>query len=164
MNKSTLRERVSVTVRGYDILKEYCPGLASGKAASALITALQPFVSLWFSAQIINELTGQRRVNLLFFYVCIVLLCNLVISMLRSVLDRITSEKQAQMWDFSRKYSLTNNCLWTMWIWKMQKFCSSAKRRKKICLCLATVLGNWYGERKGWSVQPLILLFQFACQ
>lgn len=26
MNKSTLRERVSVTVRGYDILKEYCPG------------------------------------------------------------------------------------------------------------------------------------------
>ena len=77
MNKSTLRERVSVTVRGYDILKEYCPGLASGKAASALITALQPFVSLWFSAQIINELTGQRRVNLLFFYVCIVLLCNL---------------------------------------------------------------------------------------
>ena len=103
MNKSTLRERVSVTVRGYDILKEYCPGLASGKAASALITALQPFVSLWFSAQIINELTGQRRVNLLFFYVCIVLLCNLVISMLRSVLDRITSEKQAQMWDFFQK-------------------------------------------------------------
>lgn len=100
MNKSTLRERVSVTVRGYDILKEYCPGLASGKAASALITALQPFVSLWFSAQIINELTGQRRVNLLFFYVCIVLLCNLVISMLRSVLDRITSEKQAQIVGF----------------------------------------------------------------
>ena len=61
MNKSTLRERVSVTVRGYDILKEYCPGLASGKAASMLITTLQPFVSLWFSAQIINELTGQRR-------------------------------------------------------------------------------------------------------
>ena len=138
MNKSTLRERVSVTVRGYDILKEYCPGLASGKAASALITALQPFVSLWFSAQIINELTGQRRVNLLFFYVCIVLLCNLVISMLRSVLIALPVRSRRKCGIFSRKYSLTNNCLWTMWIWKMQKFCSSAKRRKKICLCLAT--------------------------
>lgn len=103
MNKLTLKERVSITVRGYHILKKYCPGLASGKAVSMLITSFQPFISIWFSAQIINELTGQRRVKLLLFYVCTVLLCNLVISMLRSVLDRITSEKQAQMWDFFQK-------------------------------------------------------------
>lgn len=103
MNKLTLRERVSITVHGYHILKKYCPGLASGKAVSMLITSFQPFISIWFSAQIINELTGQRRVKLLLFYVCTVLLCNLVISMLRSVLDRITSEKQSQMWDFFQK-------------------------------------------------------------
>ncbi|WP_455615974.1 ABC transporter ATP-binding protein [Eisenbergiella sp.] len=103
MNKLTLRERFFVTARGYHILKKYCPGLASGKAVTMLITALQPFVSIWFSAQIINELTGQRRVKLLLFYVGTVLFCNLVISMLRSVLERVTSEKQAQMWDFFQK-------------------------------------------------------------
>lgn len=103
MKKLTIKERVSITARGYKILKQYCPGLTSGKAVSALISALQPFASIWFSAQIINELTGLRRVNLLVLYVCTVLFINFIISMLRSVLDRITGEKQAQMWDFFQK-------------------------------------------------------------
>lgn len=103
MKKLTVKKRISITARGYKILKQYCPGLASGKAVSALISAIQPFASIWFSAQIINELTGLRRVNLLVLYVCTVLFINFIISMLHSVIDRITGEKQAQMWDFFQK-------------------------------------------------------------
>ena len=103
MKRLSIKERVSITARGYGLLRQYCPGLASGKAVSALVSAIQPLASIWFSAQILNELAGLRRVNLLIFYVCTVLLIQFAISMLRSVIDRITGEKQAQMWDFFQK-------------------------------------------------------------
>ena len=33
MSKIALTKRVSITMRGFSILKQYCPGLAQGKAA-----------------------------------------------------------------------------------------------------------------------------------
>ena len=38
MSKIALTKRVSITMRGFSILKQYCPGLAQGKAAYELIT------------------------------------------------------------------------------------------------------------------------------
>ncbi|WP_310604259.1 ABC transporter ATP-binding protein [Anaerosporobacter sp.] len=103
MKKLTIRERVKITTRGWSILNKYCPGLAQGKALSALVVSLQPFVSIWFSAQIINEISSQRRINMLILYVCFVVLINLATSVLRNIIDKITSEKESQMWSFFRK-------------------------------------------------------------
>lgn len=55
MSKIALTKRVSITMRGFSILKQYCPGLAQGKAAYELINSIQPFISVWFTAQIVNE-------------------------------------------------------------------------------------------------------------
>ena len=50
-------------MRGFGILKRYCPGLAQGKALYELINSIQPFISVWFSARIINEICTQRSGN-----------------------------------------------------------------------------------------------------
>lgn len=60
--KRTLRERIAITARGYRLLGKYCPGLARDKALSALVTSLQPFITLWFSARIIGEISDGRSV------------------------------------------------------------------------------------------------------
>lgn len=46
MSKIALTKRVSITMRGFSILKQYCPGLAQGKAAYELINSIQPFISV----------------------------------------------------------------------------------------------------------------------
>ena len=101
--KLTLKEKVGITSRGFSILSRYCPGLARGKALSALVSALQPFGSIWFSARIINEISGERRIKALMLYVCAVILLNFAASILRNVIDKVTNEKESQMWSFFGK-------------------------------------------------------------
>lgn len=96
----TIKERIKITVRGIGILRRYCPGLAGGKAVSAVLAALQPLVSVWLSAKIINELSGARRMKQILFYVAAVVLCNFLLLLIKSIVDRVTEEKEAQMWNF----------------------------------------------------------------
>ena len=96
----TLKERIKITVRGIGILRKYCPGLAGGKAVSAVLAAVQPLLSVWLSAKIINELAGARRMTQILFYVAAVVLCNFLLLLVKSMVDRVTEEKEAQMWNF----------------------------------------------------------------
>lgn len=72
MSKIALTKRVSITMRGFSILKQYCPGLAQGKAAYELINSIQPFISVWFTAQIVNEISSQKKIqyNFAFYSRC----------------------------------------------------------------------------------------------
>ena len=58
MKKMTITKRISVTMRGFSILKQYCPGLAQGKAMYELINSIHHFVSIWFTANIVNEFSS----------------------------------------------------------------------------------------------------------
>jgi len=99
-DRLTVKERIRITKRGIGILRKYCPGLAGGKAVSAVLTAVQPLLSVWISAKLINELAGEQRGNLIVAYVAAVVLCNFLLLLTKSMVDRITEEKEAQMWNF----------------------------------------------------------------
>ncbi len=99
----TVKERIKITKRGIGVLKQYCPGLAGGKAVSAGLAAVQPLVSVWLSAKIINELAGERRMKQLLFFVAAVVLTNFFVLLVKSIVDRVTEEKEAQMWNFFGK-------------------------------------------------------------
>lgn len=101
--RMTLKERARITARGFGILRKYCPGLARGKALSALVAALQPFASIWISARIIDELSGARRMNALALYVCAVIFANFAASLLRGAIDKVTNERESLMWSFFGK-------------------------------------------------------------
>ena len=97
MKKMSLRRRFEVTVRGFRILRQYCPGLAQGRALCELVSTLQPFAAVWFSAQIINELSALRRVKTIVLYAACVVCLQFVCAVLRGILDSVCSEKEAQL-------------------------------------------------------------------
>lgn len=101
-----LKERMEITKRGYGILAEYCPGLVRAKVLSAFIEAISPFVTIWFSARIINEIAGFKRIEKLIQYVVIVILINFTLVITKSVIDKIIGAKESSMWDcFSKIFS-----------------------------------------------------------
>lgn len=85
MSKIALTKRVSITMRGFSILKQYCPGLAQGKAAYELINSIQPFISVWFTAQIVNEISSQRRFNTILLFILGAVLLNFICSLLLKI-------------------------------------------------------------------------------
>ncbi len=98
MTRMRVRERFAVTVRGFGILKKYCPGLVRDKALYELINSLQPFVSVWFSARIIDEIILGRRVEVLAAYVAGIVLINFLGAVCKGILKRLGDEKEALMW------------------------------------------------------------------
>lgn len=103
MNKMSIRKRFAVTVRGFGILKKYCPGLVQGKALYELINSLQPFVTVWISARIINELSAQQRIKNIVGYVVNIVLINFVCAVLKNSINRVCNEKETQMWNWFGK-------------------------------------------------------------
>ncbi len=99
-DRLTIKERIQITGRGIGILRKYCPGLAGGKVISAVFAAVQPLLSVWISAKLINELAGECRGNYIISYVAAMLLSNFLLLLVKSMVDRITEEKEAQMWNF----------------------------------------------------------------
>lgn len=99
-DRLTIKDRIKITKRGIGILRKYCPGLAGGKAVSAVLAAIQPLLSVWISAKLINELAGEQRGKLIVTFVAAVVLCNFLLLLIKSIVDRITEEKEAQMWNF----------------------------------------------------------------
>lgn len=99
----SIAKRISVTLRGFSILKQYCPGLAEGKAVYELINSIQPFLSVWFTAQIINEISSQRRIETVLLYVLSVVLINFICAVLKSIIIQVCNEKESQMWSWFGK-------------------------------------------------------------
>lgn len=97
------RKRMEITRRGYRLLHTYTPGLIRAKTVSAVIEALFPFVSIWFSAQIINELMGERRQGVFLGYILAVTGIHFLFSMIKNVSDKVGDEKEANMWNQFRK-------------------------------------------------------------
>ncbi len=59
------RASLRLTLRGYRILNQYFPGLLLSLFLHNAFSALLPYVAIWFSARIINEIAGLRRVEVL---------------------------------------------------------------------------------------------------
>ena len=97
------RKRMEITKRGYRLLHTYTPGLIRAKTVSAVVEGLFPFVSIWFSAQIINELMGERRQEVFLGYILVVTGIHFLFSMIKNVSDKDGDEKEADMWNQFRK-------------------------------------------------------------
>ena len=97
------RKRMEITKRGYRLLHTYTPGLIRAKTVSAVIEGLFPFVSIWFSAQIINELMGEKRQGVFLGYILAITGIHFLFSMIKNVSDKVGDEKEADMWNQFRK-------------------------------------------------------------
>lgn len=102
-DKLSISERFSLTVRAYFIIQKHCPGLMQTIIVKALATALQPFATIWFSAQILNEIAGDRNLKTLTVLASLVIVINFVISVIKNRIDILHSEHEASMWCYFDK-------------------------------------------------------------
>lgn len=102
-NKLSISERVSLTLRAYGIVKKYCPGLMGTVIVKALVTALQPFATIWFSAQILNEIAGGRNLQLLIILALSVIAINFALSVIKGRIDILHGDRENQMWCYFSK-------------------------------------------------------------
>ena len=103
MKKMSLGERIKITKRGFGILKKYCPGLAEQKALYETIHSLQPFISVWFSARIVDELINYCRKEYIATYVISIIVINFICTVIKNVLLHVCNEKELQMWNWFEK-------------------------------------------------------------
>ena len=103
MKKMSFSERIRITKRGFGILRKYCPGLSEQKALYEFIHSLQPFITIWFSARIVDELTNHCRKDYIASYVICVITINFICIVFQNVLLHICNEKESQMWIWFEK-------------------------------------------------------------
>ncbi len=97
------RERIQLTRRGYGLIRKYCPGLLPAKVSAAAADTLIPFVSIWFSARIINEISGERKIQRIAVYVVLTVLAGFALSMIKNALNKVAEEKESGMWNYFPK-------------------------------------------------------------
>lgn len=103
MKKMSFGERIRITKRGFGILRKYCPGLSEQKTLYEFIHSLQPFITIWFSARIVDELTNHCRKDYIASYVICVITINFICIVFQNVLLHICNEKESQMWIWFEK-------------------------------------------------------------
>ena len=94
-----LKKRFEITKRGYAVLKQYCPGLISAKVCASALKTLLPYIVIWTSAKVVNEISNDARIPMLAVYVLIAVCSSLVFSMVISAFQKVTDEKESAMWN-----------------------------------------------------------------
>ena len=73
MKKNTngipLKKVLQLHMRAIKDIHSICPGLFPAMTADSVINALKPYIAIYISAQLINELAGARRAQALWFWV-----------------------------------------------------------------------------------------------
>ena len=88
-NKITLRETLRIHWRAFQDVRRFCGGAAFAvPALHAAFSALSPYVTVYFSARIINELAGQRRADVLWPLVALTLGVSALLTFLTGALYR----------------------------------------------------------------------------
>ena len=108
--KVTLKETVISTRKAYKLMHREFPGLISSIIFSHTFTAVLPYIAIWFSAQIINELAGLRRPEVLWPLVLGSLGSALVLGVIRQALH-MWDIKMQNHFIFSRQKVYTDKLL-----------------------------------------------------
>ncbi len=57
----SMGETLRIHWRAARDMEKYCPGMAMACVLHAIVKAISPYTTIWFSAQLLNELAGSRR-------------------------------------------------------------------------------------------------------
>ena len=92
--KLTFIESMKSNLRAYKIWWKLVPGHFYADTCNAITKAIAPFVTIWVSAQLINELAGNRDPEILFRWVIIQLITSAVFALLNGAFSRWSTYEQ----------------------------------------------------------------------
>lgn len=101
--KISFREAFRLNRRAMQIWWQEYPAIFLSSAVFSLVNALSPYVGIWFSARIINELAGARDVQTLIHLVTAALASAAVLSFLKAALERWKISRHAGYWEKANK-------------------------------------------------------------
>ncbi len=96
--KIGLKESIQLLLRGFKTINQFNPNILLYKIGKSIFTALYPFINIYLSALILNELTGTQDKHRLLVLVAITIGANLVCLIIKSFLTRFVESKSALDW------------------------------------------------------------------
>lgn len=101
-DRITLRETLSIHLRAVKDANRVMPGVFLPTVLSAIAEAASPYMTIWFSAQLINELAYARRVDELMKWVLLTVMVTAVMGLIRAGLKRWDTARESV---YYRKYT-----------------------------------------------------------
>ena len=83
-----LREALRLHQRAFLMLNGYCPGFYLFTALKAVVSSVIPYVTVFFSARIIDELAGPRRPDMLGRWVLLTILTSAALGLISALLSK----------------------------------------------------------------------------
>ena len=87
-NGMKTKEAITITLRSLKDIHRYVPGRIPAMVLNAVVGALKPYVTIWFSAQLVNELAGLRRADELWKWAFLTVTMTALVGVLHAVLRR----------------------------------------------------------------------------
>ena len=91
----TYHQAWKMNLRAWKIWWGLCPGVFFSTLASSITEAITPYVTIFFSARIINELAGNRRPEELTKWVILTLSCTAICALLQGIFSRWANYEKA---------------------------------------------------------------------
>lgn len=91
-------EMIKLNNRAFSIFFRRYPQMVLSRLFSVIWNALTPYVGIWFSALVIDELAGGRNAERLRFLVLLTLVSAAVIALLSALLNRWKETQNAGLW------------------------------------------------------------------
>jgi len=106
----TLKNDLNMLIKGLKLLHNMQPWIITVTAITAFFSSIYPFVNIYMSSLIIDELTSGRKLDKLIFYVTITISLNLIILLISSGLAHI-KEIQSGLVDKKQDMKLNSKVL-----------------------------------------------------
>lgn len=84
-DKVTLKETWQIHWCCFKDIKSFCPGVFTVTTIYQALKAFSPYVMIWLSAQIIDELAGQRRAEVLWSWVTYTLIASVLLTIITGI-------------------------------------------------------------------------------
>lgn len=102
-NRVSVRETLQLSGRAFTVWSKRWPRLFPAITLAAAASALSPYVPVYLSAQILNELSGARDSRRLTFLVLATLLSTVALALITALLTRWKNIELGAMWHKRRK-------------------------------------------------------------
>ena len=93
---TSIKESLKLTQRAIKDINKYAPNVLLSIVIDAVFQALVPYVTVYFSARLINELAGLRRADVVWKWVVITVCVTAFVSLLGYIFERWTKAMQAK--------------------------------------------------------------------
>ena len=89
-NKFTIKQHIKIVIRGLKILAAVPQTVMVLQIFQSIFNAAVPFINIYFSAQILNELAGNKNQDRLTFLILLTIGLNLASMLIKSIINRWT--------------------------------------------------------------------------